>query len=102
MDSHHLDFICFLVDGKPVLRKSELKSVISKVFEASKGLGARRLALKMRDKYVGLGGGGKNTHSYLYDELSAGRLNVKFTNNIPITPIVAFAPMRSVQCDLID
>ena len=65
--------------------------MISQEFEASKGLGARRLALKTRDKYVGLGE--KNVHGYLCDDSSAGRLNVKFTNNIPITPIVASTPM---------
>lgn len=88
------------VDGKAVVRKSQLGNIIVKQFHKAKGLGSRRLNYQLKKKFTGLSE--KAVLGVLDTNQLSRQLNVRFSNSAPITPVTSSHVMARLQVDLID
>ena len=89
-----------LLDGKKVLRKSELTKVVSDAYFSTKGAGARRLNYKLKNNLYGLSE--RSIHNVLSSTTTHRRMNVRFTNKAPYIPVVAKQVMERLQIDLVN
>ncbi|XP_028513600.1 uncharacterized protein LOC114574639 [Exaiptasia diaphana] len=89
-----------LFNGKPVVKKSELKSLVTSEFKHCKGIGSRKLKHRLNQRFSGF------SEPCVNKILSKSKLNqmsnARFNNKVIIRPIRASAVQIRHQIDLID
>ncbi|XP_062613328.1 uncharacterized protein LOC134275091 [Saccostrea cucullata] len=89
-----------LVDGKMVLRLSEISSATKQAFEESKGAGSRKIRHRLKSVFSGV------THRKVQTSLKSlpekQSVNPIFDNVVPLKPIRATSIQERHQIDLVD
>ena len=88
------------LDGKEVLTKTEIKSLITHEFQKSQGHGARTLDKTLKRKYVGLSE--RKIRKILHGDKVHGRMNARFMNKPPLKSIQAPRVYQRIHIDLMD
>ena len=77
-----------------------MDAIVNKRFDQASGLGPRRLAIQLRQSFVGLGE--CRVRNVLAQNPASNLANIRFTNNVPITPIISKSVMGRIQIDVIN
>ena len=83
-----LDYIGLLLfNGKRVLKKKELTSVVAKAFRKNKSGGYKKLKTRAADNYIGLSG--RDISRITKNNIKYKRFTARFTNKALPKPVMA-------------
>ncbi|XP_070561655.1 KRAB-A domain-containing protein 2-like [Ptychodera flava] len=91
---------CLTLDGKIIVCKQDMDSVIRHYYVSMKGAGALAIYQRLKNHFGGIGK--KEIQRYLNKSLFHGRQYPKFDNKTPLKPVLGKTVMDRVQIDLID
>lgn len=89
-----------LCNGRVVVKKSDIPALAKRGFDATKGSNARKVNIRLREKYSGLS---EKTVQQAFDSSRQCQLlRAKFPNKPPLKPITAKHVQTRHQTDLVD
>lgn len=88
------------LDGRRMLRSSEINKIVAEEFDRTKGSGAAKLACSLRDNFIGVSK--VKVQKILNTDKSHYHRNAKFMNKATLKPVRAKDVQERHQIDLMD